>query len=465
MINFTNSSFTILGAGRSGIAVAKLLKKKGAKVFLSDGGSKDTLKFLDEEVLKKEGIEYELGGHTDKVFENGIFIKSPGIFPDSEIILRAFEAGKDIYSEIEIAYEICKCPVIAITGTNGKTTTTILTGEIFRNAGYDAKVCGNVGLAFSEIADETTDKSVVILEASSFQLFDTENFRPKVSVLLNITNDHIDWHGSFEDYLEAKLMITNNQNKEDLVIINYDDKILMESDINKEVKRAYFSIKENLIEKDVERGCFIKEDNVIYFDKKNGTQETLTETLTETIMETREINIRGNHNLYNSLAAVISARAFDIKKEIIKESLIKFKGVEHRIEFVRELNGVDFYNDSKATNVESLQVALEAFEGKIVLILGGRETGNDYSTIETLVKEKVKTIIAVGESRDKINEFFKDKIKTVIVESFEDAVKKSNENSEAGDIVLLSPACKSFDMFDSYEHRGNEFKRMVSLLK
>ena len=465
MINFTNSSFTILGAGRSGIAVAKLLKKMGAKVFLSDGGSKESLKFLDEENLKKEEIEYELGGHTDKVFENDIFVKSPGIFPDSEIILRAFEAGKDIYSEIEIAYEICKCPVIAITGTNGKTTTTILTGEIFRNAGYDAKVCGNVGLAFSEIADETTDKSVVILEASSFQLFDTENFRPKISVLLNITNDHIDWHGSFEDYLEAKLMITNNQTEEDLVIINYDDKILMESDINKEVKRAYFSIKEDLIAKDAERGSFIKDDKIVYFDKKNGTQETLAETLTETIMETREINIRGNHNLYNSLAAVISARAFDIKKEIIKETLMKFKGVEHRIEFVRELKGVNFYNDSKATNVESLQVALEAFEGNIVLILGGREKGNNYGTIDKLVMEKVKTIIAVGESRDKIAEYFKDKVKTIIVESFEDAVDKSNENSVSGDTVLLSPACKSFDMFDSYEHRGKEYKRLVSLLK
>ena len=457
MINFSNSSFTILGAGRSGTAVAKLLKKRGAKVFLSDGSSKDSLKYLDEEVLKKADIEYELGGHTDRVFENDIFVKSPGIFPDSEIIMKAVESGKDIYSEIEIAFEVCKCPVIAVTGTNGKTTTTILTGEIFKNAGYDAKVCGNVGLAFSEIADETTDKSVVILEASSFQLFDTENFKPKISVLLNITNDHIDWHGNFENYLEAKLMIANNQDKDDLMIINYDDKILMETEYNHKIKKAYFSIKENLLEKDIEMGSFRNDNEIIFFNK--------TKNIEEKIMDIREINIRGNHNLYNSLSAVISSRAFEIKKEIIRETLMKFKGVEHRIEFVKELNGVSYYNDSKATNIESLQVALESFSGNLILILGGREKGNDYGKVENLIKERVKIIIAVGESKDRISEYFKNKVKTVIAGSFEEAVNKAGEYSEKGDTVLLSPACKSFDMFDSYEHRGKEFKRIVGLLR
>lgn len=457
MINFSNISFTILGAGRSGIAVAKLLKKRGAKVFLSDGSTKDSLIYMNEEVLNMAGIEYELGGHTDRVFENEIFVKSPGIFPDSEIIMKAVESGKDIYSEIEIAFEVCKCPVIAVTGTNGKTTTTILTGEIFKNAGYDAKVCGNVGLAFSEIADETTDNSVVILEASSFQLFDTEKFKPKISVLLNIASDHIDWHGNFENYLEAKLMIANNQDKDDLMIINYDDKILMEAESNHAVKKAYFSIKENLLEKDLETGSFKNDNEIIFFDK--------TKNIEEKIMDTREINIRGNHNLYNSLAAVIAARAFEIKKEIIRETLIKFKGVEHRIEFVKELNGVSYYNDSKATNIESLQVALESFSRNLILILGGREKGNDYGKVENLIKEKVKIIIAVGESKDRISEYYKNKVKTVIAVSFEEAVNKAKDLSENGDTVLLSPACKSFDMFDSYEHRGKEFKRIVGLLR
>lgn len=456
MTDIKNKSFTVLGAGRSGIAVAKLLRSKGAKVLLSDGSSKENLKFLDERFLKDNDIDVETGGHSEKVFENEIIIKSPGISPKSELIIKAQNLNKKIYSEIEAAYWFCKGKIIAITGTNGKTTTTILTGEIFRNAGLDTKVCGNVGLAFSEIVSEVNEDTIVVLETSSYQLNDIEKFRPEVAVMLNITPDHIDWHGGFDNYLKAKMEILRNQNENDIAVINYDDEILRKAVKNTSPEKIYFSIKENLKDTDINAGCYSERNKLIYFDRRKN--------LDEQIMETREINIRGNHNLYNSLASVISARAFEIKKEVIKETLMKFKGVEHRIEFVKEIGGIKFYNDSKATNIDSLIVALEAFEGNLILILGGRESGNDYGRIDKLVNKKVKEIIAIGETKEKIAGHFGNIMKVTKAETMEDAVKIAFKNGVSGNTVLLSPACKSFDMFDSFEHRGSEFKKSVNKL-
>lgn len=457
MREIKNSSFTILGAGRSGVAIAKLLNRNGAKVFVSDNTKREDLKFFDETVLNDEGIEYEVGGHSDRVYQSDSVIKSPGIPPDCDVIMRAAETGMKIYSEIEAAFWFCKAPVIAITGTNGKTTTTILTGEIFKNAGYDVKVCGNVGLAFAEVAGETKKDSIVVLEVSSYQLNDIEEFRPKVAVMMNITPDHLDWHKSPENYLQAKMNITRNQKGDDLLVINYDDDKLMKASGVTKASKAFFSIKEDLKTKSINSGSFRKNDKVFYFDK--------TKNIDEEIMEAREINIRGNHNLYNSLAAVISARAFDIKKEIIKDTLATFAGVEHRIEFVRELNGVKYFNDSKATNIDSLIVALESFEKNVILILGGREKGNDYSVVDELVKNKVKKIIAIGETKKKISGHFGNFIEVTEADFMDDAVNNAAKNASPGDQVLLSPACKSFDMFDSFEHRGKEFKRSVNNLK
>lgn len=457
MSGFKNSSFTILGAGRSGIAAAKLLKSNGAKVFLSDGSDLNSLKYFDEELLRKEGIEFEIGAHSDRIYENDIFIKSPGIPPYSEVIVKAVDLNKKIYSEVEAAYRFCRCPVIAITGTNGKTTTTVLTGEIFKKAGYDTKVCGNVGLAFSEVINETDENSIVILEVSSYQLENTEEFRPTVSVMMNITPDHIDWHGSFENYQRAKMKIMMNQSGNDLAVINYDDKILREITKESHVRKAYFSIKENLSGMNMEEGSYQEDGKIVYFNKAKNTKEV--------IMETREINIRGSHNLYNSLAAVISARAFEIRKEIIRDTLMSFQGVEHRIEFVRELYGVRYYNDSKATNIDSLIVALQSFDKNVILILGGREKGNDYSVVDELVKERVREIISIGEAKEKIYDHFNKIIEITKVNSLEEAVNRAYRSGKMGDTVLLSPACKSFDMFDSFEHRGKEFKRLVNNLK
>ena len=456
MTEIENKSFTVLGAGRSGIAVAKLLRGKGAKVLLSDGSNKDKLKYLDEKFLKEEGIESETGGHSDKVFESDIIIKSPGISPQSEVILKAKKLNKKIYSEIEAAFWFCKGQVIAITGTNGKTTTTILTGEIFKNAGYDTKVCGNVGLAFSEIVSEVKEDTIVVLETSSYQLNDIEEFKPKVAILMNITPDHLDWHGGFDNYLKAKLEILKNQNETDLAIINYDDETLLKATKNLKSGKAYFSIRENFNGNNYDAACFLKNRKIIYTDKNKNTEEE--------IMEAGEINIRGNHNIYNSLASVISARAFEIKKEVIRDTLMKFKGVEHRIEFVKDIRGIKFYNDSKATNIDSLIVALESFPGNLILILGGRETGNDYSKTDELVKKKVKEIIAIGETKEKIKQHFASYKKVTEVKTMDEAVEIALTNGCKGDTVLLSPACKSFDMFDSFEHRGMEFKKSVNKL-
>ena len=449
-------SFTVVGAGRSGVGISKLLASKGNSVLLYDENSEAALKYLDKPGLKETGVDLCLGRWDEKVLNCEVLVKSPGVPPGSEIILKAKTLGIKIISEIEAAYGYCPCPIIAVTGTNGKTTTTVLTGAIFRNAGIDAKVCGNVGLAFSEIIDELNRDSIVILEVSSYQLNDIDSFKPAVGVIMNITPDHLEWHGGFDNYLSAKFRIAENMDTESTMIVNYDDTVLKDSAETLKATKAYFGLTEDTY-KNCEQGAYGNDRKMYYFNKSLNIHEE--------IMETHDINIRGKHNFYNSLAAAISARTFGIKNEVISSTLKTFPGVEHRIEFTREFNGVKFFNDSKATNVESMAVALEAFDGNLVLIMGGREKGNNYSAVDALVKEKVKAIIALGESRKKISEHFGSFIKTIEAETMEGAVAKALTASVPGDSILLSPACKSFDMFESFEHRGEVFKKIVNALK
>lgn len=457
MTEILNKSYTILGSGRSGIGIAKLLKKKGAKVFLSENAAIKKLKYFDKDSLNKEGIEFEIGGHSEKIYDSDVIIKSPGIQMNSPEILKAVSHGKKVYGEIEAASWFCPCPIIAITGTNGKTTTTELTGEIFRNAGFDTKVCGNIGVAFSEMIDNLKDNSVVVLEVSSFQLDSTESFRPKVSAILNLTPDHLEWHNSIENYLEAKLKINANQKEDDIVIINYDDKILRGVKNKLNAGLAGFSVKNTLTNEQLSTGAFVEDNMIIYFDSKSG--------LKENIMDVKEIYIKGNHNVQNSLAAIIAAKSFGIHKDVIKKTLIEFRGVEHRIEFVRELKGVKFYNDSKATNIDSMIVAVESFSENIILILGGKKMENDFSKVKELIKARVKIIIAVGDSKQDIKKQFSADVKVLVADTFENAVRSAFSSSESGDVVLLSPAYKSFDLFDNFEHRGSEFKRIVNNLE
>lgn len=450
-------SYVILGAGRSGVGVAKLLKKNGADVFLSDSSPLDKLLYFDEKSLNALNIPFELGGHSDKIYDYDIVVKSPGIPMNNEIIVKALKLNKKVLSEIEVAFRFCNCPVIAVTGTNGKTTTTVLTGEIFKNAGIDTKVCGNVGLAFSEVVESTKKDSVVVLEVSSFQLESIESFKPKVSMFLTFTPDHIDWHGSMENYMKAKLKVNINQSDDDVIIYNYDDEKIREKKNVFKAKSCGFSTKINLEKENLNSGSYAGEKGIVYFDTEKNIE-------TE-IMSPDDIFIRGNHNLSNSLAAISAAKIFGISNEVISDTLKNFKGVEHRIEPVRELDGIKFYNDSKATNFDSLYVALESFEKNIVLIMGGKKGDNKFELVEDFIKNRVKKIFAIGQSKQAIYDYFSGFMSVDLSETLDEAVDKAYGYSLNGDVVLFSPGYKSFDMFDNFEHRGSEFKKAVNNLK
>lgn len=441
-----NSSFTILGAGRSGIGIAKLLKKAGAKVLLSDANPIEKLTYLDTKVLANEEIEFELGGHSGRIYDADVIIKSPGIAPDSEVIIKAGKKGKKVVSEIEAGYWFCKAPIIAITGTNGKTTTTVLTGEILKNAGRDVKVCGNVGLAFSEIIPELKDDSIVVLEVSSFQLDSIDEFKPRVGVFLNFQDDHLDWHKSKENYMDAKMKITMNQDDDDVFIFNHDDEEITKQTGKTRAKKESFGMNKG----NVNTGCFIADNEIMYYK----------DNVNSSIINVDDIFIKGLHNMYNSMAGILAAKEFGVSDEIIAETLRNFKGVEHRIEFVRELNGVKYYNDSKATNVESTKMALRSFD-KIVLIMGGYGTA-DFEGIKNLINERVSKIIAVGNSKNLIQAEFGDLVTKV--DSYKEAVDQAFNEAKEGEVVLLSPAYKSYDMFNNFEERGREFKRLVNQL-
>jgi UDP-N-acetylmuramoylalanine--D-glutamate ligase len=442
--------FSILGAGRSGLAVARLLKSRRAKVFLSEMGAKEKFEDMARQ-LEEIGVEYEFGDNTHRVLEADAIIISPGVPLQAPIVTLARQQGIKIISEIELASQFCEVPIVAITGTNGKTTTTTLVGEIFRNAGWTTFVAGNIGVPFADIVDQARgEKCVVVLEVSSFQLDTIDTFRPKVSALLNITPDHLDRYPNYEAYIQSKFRIFENQKGYDVFVYNNDDETVRSCAETLPIKALGFSLREEL-----KQGAYLQGDNVmirIGRDKEN-------------LIARAEIGIPGPHNLMNSMAAALMTRSLGIEYDVIRKTLKEFRGVEHRIEFVKELKGVKFYNDSKATNVDSMFYALGSFREPIILIAGGKDKGNDYSQVRDLVSERVKAIVAVGKGADKIQEYFNG-VKPVYPAGFsmEDAVKTAQGIAQPGDVVLLSPACASFDMFDNYEHRGRVFKDLVNAL-
>ncbi len=440
---------SIVGAAKSGVGAAKLAKTLGGIPFVSDFSPEEKIKDSLNQ-LEKENINFEFGGHSDRVFESALMIVSPGVPNDSQILKNARNKGIKIISEVEFAYHYCKGKIIAITGTNGKTTTTSLCGHVFNTCGYKTHVAGNIGLAFSEIVLDVKESEFVSLEVSSFQLDLIENFKPIAAVILNITPDHLNrYDNSIDKYAESKQKIYKNQDKNDYLIVNRDSKPVIKYLAEHNSKSIYFSLNEEQND-----GCSYSDNDVIF--RLNGKENFRCSR--------NEIKIRGEHNLSNAMSVICAAKVFNLDNESIIKGLQTFESVEHRLELVRQIDGVKFINDSKATNVDSVWYALKSFDEPILLILGGQDKGNDYEQIKELVLQKVKKIYAIGSSAENVFNFFHHDVKVEIEKSLEEAVKNSSREAIKGDVVLLSPACASFDMFNNYEHRGKVFKETVNNL-
>lgn len=437
----------ILGGGESGVGAALLGKQQGYEVFLSDAG------FISEKYkweLGEHKIEFEEGGHTgDKIFAADEIVKSPGI-PEKNEMIKAIRAKNiPVISEIELAYRFKgDAKIIAITGSNGKSTTTSLIYHICKTAGLDCALVGNIGYSFAkQIAEDP--KPLYVAEISSFQLDDIKDFRADVSVLLNITEDHLDRYDyKFENYINSKFRIIQNATTSDYFIYNADDEVITNKlqEITLHTNTLPFSMKH-----EPTNGGYI-----------NGTDMTLHINDERVEWSIYDFALRGKHNQYNTMASCIAAMVMDIRKERIREAVTDFQSLEHRMEYVATIRGVEFINDSKATNVNSTWYALESMEKPVVLILGGLDKGNDYSLIEDLVKEKVKAIVCLAVDNSKIHKAF-DGIVSPIVDtaSAAEAVQQSFHLASKGDVVLLSPACASFDLFSNYEDRGSQFKNAV----
>ena len=440
----------ILGAGESGIGTALLAKQKGYEVFVSDASS---IKPIYQKELEDNHIEFESGSHnTERILMADEVMKSPGI-PDKNELVKAIRAkGIPVVSEIEFGYRYKgNSKIAAITGSNGKTTTTSLLFYICQVAEKDAAMVGNIGFSFArQIAQDP--KSLYIIEVSSFQLDDIKFFKPDIAILLNITEDHLDrYNYEFERYVKSKFRIIENQTESDCFIYCVDDEIIVKhlALLTYNTNPLPFSMKQ-----EVKKGGYIKNDQMMLRIQEERVS-----------MSIYDFALKGKHNAYNTMAASIAASTLGIRKEKIREAVSNFHNLEHRMEFVATVRGVDFINDSKATNVNSTWYALESMQKPTVLIIGGVDKGNDYSLIAELVKEKVKAIICMGTDNKKIIEFFKDAVPVIVeADSAKKAVTESFKLAGKGDVVLLSPACASFDLFKNYEDRGRQFKDSVKEL-
>ena len=443
----------VLGSGESGTGAALLAKAKGYTVFVSDKG-KIKEKYIS--ILKQNRIPFELGKHSENIILSAnLIVKSPGI-PDTVPIIKKIKQNNiKIISEIDFAYFFVNknSKIVAITGSNGKTTTTLLTYHIFKNAGYNVAVGGNVGNSFAGLVADENEYDYYVLEISSFQLDDTYDFKPDVAVILNITPDHLDrYDNDIIKYASSKFRIIKNFARDNgYYVYSADDKII--ESLNKKFKKGIefpFSL-----EKKLETGAYLENDKIkIVQDNK---------TLLE--MKTNELALKGKHNVANSMVAAISANIMKIKKETIRKSLMSFDAVEHRLENFLTIGGVKFINDSKATNINSTWYALETVEGPIVWIAGGIDKGNNYEELYAFVKQKVKALVCLGVDNSKLIKAFKNIIPVIgEAKSMEEAVKMAYDFAEDGDTVLLSPACASFDLFENYEDRGKQFKKYVKSL-
>jgi UDP-N-acetylmuramoylalanine--D-glutamate ligase len=444
-----SKKISVIGAARSGVAVAKLLRIEGAQVFVSEKSSREKLQ-SEAQALSELGIAHEFGGHSSQAYDCSLMVLSPGVPSDAPVVIEARTRGIEVVSEVEVASWFCRSPIVAITGSNGKTTTTTLIGRILGDAKKKHTVAGNIGTAFSSVVLDLASTDTAVLEISSFQLDHCETFRPRISAILNITQNHMDrYEHSMAKYAESKARIFMNQTGDDVLIYDTDDEWTSKIAQKARCRRIPFSIRTMLGE-----GAFVEgKDLVTILDGKRNA-----------IINVDEISIKGPHNLYNAMTAAMVGQLSGIGTASIRATLKNFKGVEHRQEFVREVNGVRYYNDSKATSVEAVWYALQAFDRPIVLMLGGRDKGNDYSRIADLVRSNVRAIVAMGESADKVEKAFSGVKPMRRANSIDEAVLAAQGLAKQGDVVLLSPACASFDWFENYEQRGKVFKELVKNL-
>lgn len=433
---------------RTGIATAKFLKAKGSLVTTTETKPKEEMKEAVE-ALKGMNLAAEWGGHQTETFlRQDMIVVSPGVDLNIEPIQRAIQQGVQVISEIELAYRFIHVPIIAVTGTNGKTTTTLLIGEMLKEDGRKVGVGGNVGEPLILFANGEDRWEVLAVEISSFQLEAIEDFRPQISVLLNITEDHLDRYPGYEEYVAAKMRIFANQNSGNLAILNRDDPVVMRWAEAIRAKKVLFSLSKKLDE-----GAF-----------SNGRTILLRWAGTEEKYSLAEAPLKGIHNVENMTAALTAARMFGCSKEAIQSALNRFKGLEHRLELVREIGGVRFYNDSKGTNVGSVVKSLQSFAEPVILIAGGKDKNGDLSPLEELIRRRVKRLVLIGEATERMKRELGDLTDTVVAQTMEEAVLLAHRKAKAGEVVLLSPACSSFDMFKDYKERGKVFKEAVRRL-
>ena len=447
----------VVGLGKSGVASALFLNAHGARVTVSD--SKPEAELRNEILLLLEhGIAVETGGHGDRTFrDQDLIVVSPGVPFDSPQLVQARSLGESVIGEIELAARFLPGPIAAITGANGKTTTTALAGEILAASKLPVLVGGNIGTPAISFVDQATAKTWIVLEVSSFQLETIVNFRPRIAVILNITPDHLDRHKTFANYIGAKARIFENQRAEDFTVLNADDPTTVGLAERTLAQRFLFSRK-----KEVGAGAFVR--NGIIFFRSPERRTTNDQRLEVEIMPLSETPLKGAHNLENVLAAICIGMLAGCPPEHIRHAVQNFKAVEHRLEFVAQVAGVDYFNDSKATNVDATIKALESFTANIHLILGGNDKGSDYTVLNDLLRARVKRVYTIGAAAAKIESQIQGATEIDRAETLETAVQRASASAVPGDVVLLAPACASFDQFQNYEHRGTVFKEVVQSL-
>jgi len=446
-MEINNKRVLVVGLGKSGVASALFLKARGARVTVSDAKPEDE---LGEEIpaLLDHGIAVETGGHGERTFRGqDLIVVSPGVPIDSPPLVQARTLGETVIGETELAAQFLPGRIVAITGSNGKTTTTTLAGEIVAAGGYPTLVGGNIGTPAISLVERATPETIVVLEVSSFQLETIHTFRPRIAVVLNVTPDHLDRHRTFAAYTDAKARIFENQQAEDFTILNADDPTCVRLASRTRAPVFWFSRK-----KEVKQGAYVH-DGRIFSRDASGQRE---------IMLVSEIPLKGAHNVENVLAAVCVGALMRCEPERIRKTIRDFRAVEHRLEYVATIRGVEYYNDSKATNVDATIKALESFPANVHLILGGKDKGSDYTVLNDLLRQRVKRVYTIGAAAGKIESQIKGTVEIVHAETLEAAVKRAAAAAQPGDIVLLAPACASFDQFQNYEHRGRVFKEVVS---